>query len=112
MRVPNLRTQVVVQSPPNPAVVDTHGEPSGSWATYITTYAEIEPLLGKELIAAQQVKAEVTHRVTIRYRMDYPVNSTHRVKYGSRYFAISYVINPLERKEWLQLYCIEGTRDG
>lgn len=40
------------------------------WQEVATVWAAIEPLSGRELIAAQQVNSKVTARLVIRYRSD------------------------------------------
>jgi len=47
---------------------NARGEAVQAWAAEATVYAFIEPLSGRELFTAQQRAADVTHRVTIRYR--------------------------------------------
>ena len=53
------------------AVTETQnarGEPVPSWAAEATVWARIEPLRGQELVTAQQRAANVTHKITMRYR--------------------------------------------
>ena len=84
---------------------DGHGQPIGTWSDVATVWAAIEPIRGREYFAAQQVSAETTHRVTIRYRSG--VSPQWRVAFGSRTFRIESVINPLERNERIELMCVE-----
>lgn len=75
--------------------------------------AAIEALQGRELYAAQQRIAEVTHRITIRYRTG--VKAKHRVWYGGREFQVEAVFDPLETRRFLVLLSIErndSSRDG
>lgn len=46
------------------------GEVLEDWQEVATVWAAIEPLSGRELIAAQQVNSKVTARLVIRYRSD------------------------------------------
>lgn len=46
------------------------GEVLEDWQEVATVWAAIEPLSGRELIAAQQVNSKVTARLVIRYRND------------------------------------------
>lgn len=84
---------------------DGYGEMIPSYSTYATVWASIEPLQGRELEHAQQISAETSHRVKIRYNSN--VVSEHRVIYGDRTFEIESVINPDERNEMLILMCKE-----
>lgn len=92
------------------AAVDSFGGQSTTWTTALTVWARIEPLSGRALEAARQLHAEVTHRVTIRYRPG--ITAAMRVKYGSRLLDVGYVLNPREANEQLQLMCTEGVSDG
>jgi SPP1 family predicted phage head-tail adaptor len=68
---------------------------------FATAWASIEPLNGREFFAAQQVNAEVTARIRLRYLPG--VTRQMQVKFGSRTFAIESVINVEERNRELQL---------
>lgn len=67
--------------------------------------ANIEPLRGREYLEAQQMKAGVTHRVTIR-----PWNGLtprHRLLFGTRIFNIVSVLNMGECDLVMQIMCQE-----
>jgi SPP1 family predicted phage head-tail adaptor len=98
-----LRHAVTVQS-----VTDgtgTRGAPTKTAATFATTWASIEPLSGAELWRAQQVSAEVTHRVLLRHLSG--VTPKMRIKYGSRTLEVVSVLNLEERDRELELLCRE-----
>jgi len=84
---------------------DTHGAPIDTWTKYSDCWAEIEPLKGRELDIAQQINAEVTIKVTIRYNA--AVLVTDRVVKGSRNLEVISIVNPEERNEKLILMCKE-----
>jgi SPP1 family predicted phage head-tail adaptor len=86
------------------------GEPVKTWTDVATVWAAIEPFQGREFWAQQQIQSELTHRVRIRFRAG--VTAAHRVLYGSRVFAIRSVLSPQERREELQLMCVEGVSNG
>lgn len=52
----------------------------------MTAYASVEPLSGRELIAAQAANSVATHKISMRYAAG--VTTAMRVKYGSRFFNI------------------------
>ncbi len=105
MQAGKLRYLVTVQQPTD--TPNSFGEPVITWAALVRTHASIEPLSGRELWNAQQVQAQVTHRVRLRY---YPgVMAKMRVSYGSRYLNIESVIDPEERHRELELLCTEAT---
>jgi SPP1 family predicted phage head-tail adaptor len=84
---------------------DTFGEPNTTWATTATTYANINPLVGKEFFSAQQNESQISHDVTIRYRRG--VKPKMRISYNDRVFEIHTVIDFEEKREWLFLKCRE-----
>ena len=47
---------------------DELGQPINDWLPIITTWAAVEPLVGREFIAAQAAVSEITARVRLRYR--------------------------------------------
>jgi len=97
MRSGRLRHRVTIQQlVPDPSVGG-----QDSWHDYATVWAAIEPLRGREYLAAQQEGAEATGRITIRYIAG--VKQTMRIKHGSRIYEIVSPINPEERNAELQL---------
>lgn len=88
---------------------DASGEASG-WVQYVALNASIEPLQGRELVAANAAYGLVTHRVRTRY---YPgITSAMRVYYGTRFFNIVAPLNTDERNRELVLMCVEGAGDA
>ena len=81
------------------------GQPNGAWATTETVWASIEPVSGREYFNASGERAEVTHKVRIRYGST--VAPKDRLLYGSRVFNIRAVLNLEERGRWLQLMVSE-----
>ena len=84
---------------------DSFGAEVITWTDAATVWAKITPLRGKEFFAAQQINAESTIKISIRYRSN--INTTMRLKYGSRYFYILEMHNVDERSEELLFYCKE-----
>ncbi len=84
---------------------DSLGGTVQAWATFATVWAAIEPLSGRELLQAQQVQAEVTHRVRLRYMNG--VTAELRVLFGTRYFNILSAVNVQERNREIVLTCKE-----
>lgn len=72
---------------------------------FVTRFAQISSLQGNELLKAQQIVENVTHKIVMRY---YPgVNSSMTVSYNGRTFVIQAVLNPDERTRELDLLCVE-----
>lgn len=61
-----LRHKIQVLAPVNGSP-DSYGAPTGGFASLGTRRASIEPLTGRELWAARQISADVTHKITLRY---------------------------------------------
>jgi SPP1 family predicted phage head-tail adaptor len=84
---------------------DDYGDVLESWSSYATVWARVMPLQGRELLLAQQVNAELTHQVEIRYNST--VTTTHRVILGSRTLEIVSIINEDERNKNMIMLCKE-----
>lgn len=70
-----------------------------------SVWASINTLNGREQWQAQQMEAEVSHKVIIRYREG--IKRTQVVYYKNRKFDIQYVFNRNEENRFLELYCLE-----
>ena len=103
MKIGNLRHRVVLQQ--KVITEDALKQQSEAWADIATVWAAIEPLSGREYFAARQENAEVTAKITIRYRKD--VTPDMRAVAEGRVFDVLSVINPGERNISLILMCKE-----
>ena len=81
------------------------GTQTNTYATYATVWASVNPLRGLELINAQQVHMEITHKITIRYNSS--LIATDRILFDGRTFEIASIIDPYERNVYLELMCKE-----
>jgi SPP1 family predicted phage head-tail adaptor len=104
MKIGDLRHRVVLQR--KEITEDELKQQSEAWVDIATVWSAIEPLSGREYFAAKQVNAEVSAKITIRYRKD--VSPDMRVIYDGRIFEVLSVINPKERRESLVLMCREA----
>lgn len=105
-----LRHRVTIQS-----VTETRDTSSGaialSWADVATVWAAIEPLSGREFLAAQGEQAEVVARILIRFRDD--VVAKMRVLHGSKIYNIRAALPDKESgTEHLTLMVAEGVNNG
>lgn len=75
------------------------------WTNFETVWAKIEPLSGREFFEAQQMNAEITHRITMRYMKG--LNPKMRIMYGERIFDIKTILNIEEKNIELQILCKE-----
>lgn len=73
--------------------------------------AEISPLSGRELIAAQAVQSKTATRIKIRYRPG--VDASMRVRHRTVIYNIEGVIpDPESGIEWITLACTSGANEG
>ena len=72
-----------------------------TWTNFATVWASVEPLAGREYFSAQQVSAETTGRIRMRYKAG--VSPTMRVLFNSLTYQILSVINPGELNVELEL---------
>ena len=105
IRAGELRHKIVIQQN-TPTTRDSMNVEVDSWADFATVWASIEPIRGKEFWDSQQVNAEITGKIKIRYLAG--VISKMRVKYETRIFEIISVINPGEKNSELQLMVKES----
>lgn len=72
---------------------------------FATVWGSVETLSGREIFQGQQITAEVTHRVTIRWREG--VGSDMNVAFDGRMYQVKVVLNPDGVHKKLELLCIE-----
>ena len=104
MRAGRLRHRVTIQNYTESQ--NTFGETTKTWADYATIWAAIEPVKGREFWESQQVNAEITTKITMRYLAG--VKPKMRVLDDNRIFEIDSVINVDERNRELQLLVKEN----
>lgn len=103
MRAGDLRHRVTIQQ--LSALSDGMGGVRETWQDVATVWAAVEPMEGRERYEAQQIQAELTHRVRLRYRPG--ITPKMRVVHKGRIFQIEAVINRAERNRELILLCAE-----
>ena len=112
MRGGKLRHLVAFESPV--VTVDSNGESAEEWVAAFSGQqisAAIEPLSGRELVAAQQVHSRVTTRIIVRYRPGIlpEMRVSHR---GTRYNIEAVVPDAESGYRHATLLCYSGTNDG
>jgi SPP1 family predicted phage head-tail adaptor len=78
-----------------------------TWSTFATVWASIEPRLGGERFFAQRIEENISHIIKIRYLSG--LETSMRVRFGSRTFQIKSAINQHEDNKLLYLLTMEGT---
>jgi len=84
-------------------------QPVQTWIVLGTLWAHVEPLSGRELFNARQLKALSTHKITIRG--GHSIKTSHRFKFQGtgRIFGIDSVDRVDERNAYLTFVCTEQT---
>ena len=90
---------IVIQS--RTTSTDAYGGTINVWAEYASVWAWVQPLKGRELIAAQAAQRETTTRFNICYIEG--VTSDMRIVYDSKNYEIESVIDPDEAHAQLEL---------
>lgn len=113
MRAGDLRHRVTFQS--RSMAADSFGAQSPVWTDVATVSAQISPLSGRELQAAQAINVEISHSIVIRYQEIFAgpkAVAAMRILYGDRIFNIHASIDPDERRKSLQITASEGLNLG
>lgn len=108
IRSGDLRRRITFQT--RTTSVDTFGQQGITWADYLSCWADIQPMSGRELISAQALQAETTHEVVIRFRAG--IVPAMRVVYQARRFNVLSVIDNDMQHRRLSLLCSEGLNQG
>jgi len=104
MKIGDMRHRITFQQPIK--TPDGHKGHTVKWQDVVTVWASVEPLSGREYFYSHQIKAEVTHRVKIRYREDIIVKM--RIKHLDRVLEIESILDKKERHEVLEILCREA----
>lgn len=95
-----------VYTDPAIAGAETDSGTTGVLTTLTSTfYASIEPLIGREYMAAKQMQADVTHKIRMRYIPG--LTTTMRIVFGTRVFEIESILNVQERNRELVIMATE-----
>lgn len=108
-----LRHWVMFQALAEPQLDSDDGLVTETWedAYGVRFPVEIQPLSGRELVAAQAVQSKVSTR--IRSRSITGLEAAMRVVHGSTVYNIEAVVpDPLSGREWVTLLCSSGVNDG
>lgn len=82
---------------------DSDGILHESWIIYAQAFAKVEPLVGREYLAAAQVQAENNIKVTMRYRSD--LTPSDRLVIRGDTWNIQSIQNIRFKNRELLLYC-------
>jgi SPP1 family predicted phage head-tail adaptor len=112
-RTGDFRRLVTLQA--RSATQDSYGSQVNTWYDVAPLWADMNPLQGRELLAAQALYTEVTSEISVRYSSvfaDPKAIAAMRLSYAGRYFDILGMVNEEERNHIVKLFCKEGVSDG
>lgn len=88
IRSGRLRHRVLIEQ--RTSSTDDLGDVAGeAWETVAAAWAAVEPLRGRELIAANQEHADVTTRVWLRPEHAPAITAGMRVNHAGRYYEVA-----------------------
>jgi SPP1 family predicted phage head-tail adaptor len=103
------RLRHVIQIQTYTVDVDANGDEARTYTTFASVHADIVPMRGRELFAAQQEFSEANVRIEIRYT---PGITEHMRAYSEGvYYDIVSVVDVDMRHVHLILYCKAGITD-
>ena len=82
---------------------DELGQPIEAWAPLFTCWAAVEPLTGREYLAAQAAVSEVTAKIRMRFRPW--MTAEDRVIHNGTTYGIQSVIDVRSEHRELHLMC-------
>lgn len=88
----------------------TTGATREAWVPFCHAWASINPLSGREYIAAQAVQAGVNTRIVLRHRDG--VKPSMRFNYRGTLYDIRAVLPDPTLKRHINLMCESGVNDG
>lgn len=117
MQIGKLDKRITLQN--RSSTLDDYGQPINTWSDVATVWANIKPLTGREKAQTMMVDSILTHRITIRYRVDFMPPTTvdaWRISYetpsGTRIFNITAAQDVDEARKHIVLECQEGSQTG
>jgi SPP1 family predicted phage head-tail adaptor len=88
--------------------LDSFGEAALSYTTLTTAWGSVEAVNARERFESQQVKAEVSHRIRIRYApLAATLTASDRITLGTRIFDIVTPMDKDGRNRELEVLALE-----
>ena len=76
---------------------DIRDDADANWDDFLTCWAAIDPVSGREFYVAEQSQSEITHKIRCRYHAG--IKAEMRISCDSRIFEIRSIIDWEERHE-------------
>lgn len=83
-----------------------HGTVTRTWSTSCKRWFAFVSTVGREFVSAQQINADLTHLLRMRYMAD--LTTSDRLLYDGRTFNILAIVDPQGRHEELLVSCKEA----
>ncbi len=103
MKIGDMKHRVTFQE--EVKVPDGHKGFTVSWIYKVEVWGSVKPLSSRERFFSDQIKAEVTHKVRVRYLEG--VTEAMRIKHRGRVLLIAGIIDIDEKQEELEITCAE-----
>jgi SPP1 family predicted phage head-tail adaptor len=114
MRAGKLRHRLAIMQPTRTITTDRDSVPT--YTEVAVVWGAVEPLSGRELFAAQAVRADVTHVITLRYNAELRPHHRIEMRIGvtTRTFECGPPLSTEERRRDLVITAVElyGEPDG
>lgn len=88
---------------------DAYGGVDGDWRAVDRVWAHIEPVNGTEYFGAQQVTAETTTKIKVRFNPR--LTTLHRIRYGDKVYEIIGIGDAKTEHQEMILNCKEMIND-
>ena len=102
----DLKHRIDIVSPTS--TIGDGGKVTNSYTVAKSLWAKITPKTTNPLYEALGATDQTTHTLVIRYYS--PLNISHIIRYGTRFFAIRSIFNIEERGKYMQIEAIENTK--
>ena len=87
-----------------------YGGQAFTWADFATVWAHVQPLKGRELIAAKAAQSETDVRVYIRYLAG--LNTSMRIVYNGKNYDITGIVDIDEKNVEMEISAKTGLSEG
>ena len=106
MTIGEKRMRVAFQTPS--VSRDDFGEPDQSWSTLVTAWALVQPMKGRERFAANEVQADVDHRIVVRNSTELAtLGPGDRATWSGHTYDIKAVIHRDHRRSEIEILAME-----
>jgi SPP1 family predicted phage head-tail adaptor len=117
MNIGQLNRRITLQT--RSGTLDAYGQEVNVWSNFATVWANIKPISGREKAGMATIDAMLTHRVSIRYRVEFMPPTTvdawrivYPTKAGDRIFNITASQDMDEAHEYIVFDVQEGSQTG